>query len=545
VISRTILALAALCALATMSDSSAAGQAPAAAATATSSAASTEHFDVSEYRVLGNSVLSNRQIEGVLYSRLGPDKTLADVDAARQALEAAYHDLGYSTVFVDIPPQEVKNGIVRLHVTEARVRERTISGARYFSEGRILEQLPATQPGSVPNLTDLQQQLNALNGETTDRSVVPILKAGPIPGTTDLALKVEDHLPLHGSLELDNQRTPDSKPLRATLGMSYDNLFADLDSVSAQYTSAPQKWSEVGVFNANYSFHPLDGGIRPSVSFTNSSSNVATIGTLGVLGDGQVVGGRVNWPVLQLPGDSQSLTLGLDYKHFRNTIDLESTTPQSGGKTIEPISYLNASLSYGGFWQRSGASGGVAQSGSLNISANFGPRGVSNSAIDFANSRYQARGNYAYLHLDAAFTTRLPAAMLLTLRAAGQFAQDPLVVYEQESIAGAQNVRGYLEAEVLGDDALRGTLQLQSPPLTHHGYLLGDMFLFLDAGRSHEIDALAGEAGDTSLRSVGAGLDLLPGHHVAGSLTWADPLLNGPRTPAHDSRLLFDLKGSF
>jgi hemolysin activation/secretion protein len=510
-----------------------------------SSATPTEHFDVSEYRVLGNTVLSNRQIEGVLYPRLGKDKTLADVDAARQALEAAYHDLGYATVFVDIPPQEVRDGIVRLHVTEARVRVRTISGARYFSEGRILEQLPAAQPGSVPRLNDLQQQLDALNVQTPDRSVVPILKAGPMPGTTDLAFKVEDHLPLHGSIELDNQNTADSKPLRTTIGLSYDNLFGQLDSASVQYTSAPQRWNQVGVFNANYSLHPFDGGIRPSLSFTNSSSNVATIGTLGVLGDGQVIGGRLNWPVLQLPGDSQSLTLGLDYKHFRNTIDLESTTPTTGGVTIEPISYLNASLSYGGFWQRAGASGAVAQSGSLNISANVGPRGVSNSAVDFSNSRYQGRGNYAYLHLDAAFMTRLPAAMLLTLRAAAQISQDPLVVYEQDSIAGVQNVRGYLEAEVLGDDALRGTLQLQSPPLTRRGYLLGDMFIFFDAGRSHEIDALPGEAADTSLRSVGAGLDLLPGHRIAGSVTWADPLQGGPRTPAHDSRLLFDLKGSF
>src|SRR5580692_8900935 len=123
-------------------------------------AAADQRFDVHEYRVLGNTVLTARQIEGVLYPLLGDGKSMTDVEAARTALENAYHSLGYATVFVDVPPQEVTESIVRLRVTEGRIHERTIHGARYFSEGHILEQLPATQPGTVPKMSDLQQQVN-------------------------------------------------------------------------------------------------------------------------------------------------------------------------------------------------------------------------------------------------------------------------------------------------------------------------------------------------------------------------------------------------
>jgi hemolysin activation/secretion protein len=516
------------------------GAAEVTAATATSPDKPAQHFDVREYRVLGNTVLSNRQIEGVLYPRLGSARTFDDVEAARAALEAAYHALGYATVFVDIPPQEVTEGVVRLHVTEGRLRERTISGARYFSEGRILAQLPATEPGVVPKLNDLQQQLNAVNAQSADRSVVPVLRAGPVPGTMDLALKVDDHLPLHGNIEFDNQNTPDSKPLRATFGLSYNNLFNDLDGIMAQYTVAPQKWSQVGVLNAGYYFHPLGDGIRPSISFTNSSSNVATVGTLGVLGKGQIIGARLSEPLLELPGNTQSLTFGVDYKHFHNTLDLNTT-----GVQIEASSYLNASLAYNGVWQRLAPSGSLLQTGSVNLTANLGPRGIANSDADFQAGRIQGRGNYAYLRLEGAFTTRLPLDLELILRAAGQAALEQLIVYEQESISGADGVRGYLEAEDLGDTAVKGTVQLQSPAWSRHGYSFGDAFVFFDAGQSHYIDALAGEPDNVELRSLGAGLDLLPGHSVTGSLTWADPLLPGPRTRAHDSRVLFDLKGSF
>src|ERR1700737_1940917 len=75
------------------------------AADAAEAAKTEQHFDVQEYRVLGNTVLTGRDIERLLYPLLGLNKTLTDVESARTALEALYHDRGYGTVFVDIPPQ--------------------------------------------------------------------------------------------------------------------------------------------------------------------------------------------------------------------------------------------------------------------------------------------------------------------------------------------------------------------------------------------------------------------------------------------------------
>ena len=69
----------------------------------------------------------------------------------------------------------------------------------------MIAALPAAKPGGVLQLSKLQEELTAVNTQTPDRSVVPVLKAGSAPGTVDLALQVTDHLPLHGSLEINNQ----------------------------------------------------------------------------------------------------------------------------------------------------------------------------------------------------------------------------------------------------------------------------------------------------------------------------------------------------
>jgi hemolysin activation/secretion protein len=504
-------------------------------------AAPVAYFNVHEYRVLGNSVLSNREIETVLYPLLGDHKTLTDVEVARAALEKTYHDRGFATVFVDIPEQDVSDQIVRLKATEGRLHEVHISGARYFSERKIMAALPSAAAGTVPNIPVLQDQLSAVNIKTADRNVVPILKAGPVPGTVDLALRVDDHLPLHGSVEFDNQYTPYTKPLRATVSLSYANLFNEFDNVSVQYQMSPQNTNQVKVLAANYAWGALANGLRPSVSFIDSNSNVPAISTLGVLGKGQVYGARLTFPLTDAPGMPQSLTFGVDYKHFLESIALgpQGTSQTTGQLVNTPISYANLSLAFSGNW-----SSDVLQ-GAVSTTADFGPRGAPNNPETFANKRFKAQSNYFYWKIDGSLYVYLPKGFQLTLKADGQFAVEPLITNEDFSITGANAVRGYLEAESLSDSGIVGTVQLQSPIWRVKTFALGDAFVFYDSGHSHVIDALPGEPVALTLHSWGAGLNLLPGKMVTGSLTWADPLVNGPNTRRGDSKLLFIVRGAF
>lgn len=504
------------------------------AGNAATSASQENRFDVHEYRVLGNTVLSNRDIETALYPLLGDGKTLADVEVARATLEKAYHDHGYMTVFIDIPEQDVEDAIIRLKVTEGRLHDVHIAGARYFSERKILAAVPAATQGTVPNLPALQDQLSAVGLKTADRSVVPILKAGPYPGTVDLALKVDDHLPLHGSLELDNQNTPSTKPLRASASLAYSNLFQEFDSLAFQYQVAPQEVSQVNVVALNYAWGSAWGGLHPSVYYIHSNSDVPTVGTIGVLGKGEIAGARFAYFVDESRTSPQSITFGFDYKHFRQTIGLAG-----GDGTNTPITYTNLSLAYSGTWSSDFLAGSLASS------ADFGPRGIPNNQGTFGNKRFQGQANYFYVKLDGSLVAHLPAGFQVMLRGDGQFAAEPLITNEDFSITGASAVRGYLEAEVLADKGLVGSVQFQSPIAKWSGFPLGDLFVFYDAGRANLIDPLPNEPASTVLRSWGAGLNLLPSFWLNGVLTWADPLKSGPTTRRGDSRLLFLVRGSF
>jgi hemolysin activation/secretion protein len=496
--------------------------------------AKTPHFDVGEIRVLGNSTLAPIDIERIIYPFVGPGKTINDLNAARVALENAYHSRGYGTVFVDLPEQELVDGLVRLKVTEGRLASVQISGTRYFSNRRILAAMPEARPGVVPNLPKLQEQISAVNAASAERSVVPILKAGTQPGTVALALKVQDHLPLHASIELNNQQTQGTRALRGLISLSYDNLFGRLDQISLLYEDAPQQPDQVGVLAANLAVHLYDGGPALSMYYIDSKTNVVSAGTLGVLGKGSIYGLRLPVSFANSADFSSTLTYGLDYKHFLQSITVD---PQTGFNT--PNSYLELSMDYSAAWRSEHLQT------TLDTAANFGSRQLVNDTAHFAAARYQGRANFFFLRGSAAATYILPAGFQLTGRLSGQGAVEPLISNEYFSIAGSDGVRGYLESEEFGDDAIKGTFQVASPqwrPGSHA--VAADMFIFFDDGRVTFLSPLPGQPTHAQLRSAGLGIDLLASRHFSAALTWAYPLVSASVTSAGDSRVLFVVRGS-
>jgi hemolysin activation/secretion protein len=504
-------------------------------ATTDTSTPSQERFNISEYRVLNNSVLPPIEVERAVYPFLGPQKTFDDIQSAKSALEKAYKNAGYSTVWVDIPEQSIDAGIVRLKVTEGRLDRVRVSGARFFAGRTILEATPSLSPGQVPHFPDVQRELNQVNSASRDRSVTPVLRSGRTPGTVDVELKMRDELPLHGGAEFNNRYTADTSQTRASVNLSYDNLWGRFHSLALQYQTAPQERQEARVIAATYAM-PLTASSVLAFYGVDTNSDVATVGTLSVLGRGRIYGTRYT---LRLPGAPRyfhNLTFGADYKDFKEDVRL---TTDVGLRT--PIQYANWSLSYGGTMSTE------RRLTSLNVSANFGIRGFANDALEFENKRFKARPDYFYLRADAAHERPLIFGTRLALRVAAQFTTEPLISNEQFAIGGMDSVRGYLESEELGDLGFSGSVELRTPSLgawpRHVSQLY--LFAFCDAGVVSIIDPLPGQARRSDLSSWGLGFRFNGFGGLQAILDWAYPLVPAANTDAGDSRLDFRVRYDF
>ena len=500
-------------------------------------AAAGDRFAILEFRVLHNTVLAARQVERAVYPHLGAEMTFNDVQAARADLEKAYRDAGFSTVYVDIPEQSVDSGIIRLSVTEGRLDHVAVRGTRYFMNRRILAAVPSLEPGTVPHFPEVQQELARLNQASPDLRVAPILKPGPMPGTVDVDLKVKDDLPLHASAEVNDRYTADTSHTRVNVNVSYDNLFQRYQSLSLQYQTAPENSRDAKVLAATY-LAPLTGlGTTVALFAVSTDSDVATVGTLAVLGKGHVYGSRY---IIPLPPSGKffpTLTFGLDLKKFDENVLLES-----GSGLQTPIKYLNWSAVFGGsLVQERGST-------SFTIATNFGIRGLLNDPIEFESKRFDAKPDYMYWHADASHVQPLLWGTEVALRMAGQYTTEPLIDNEQFAIGGVDSVRGYLEAEDLGDIGIEGSVELRSPHLDsafgihpREAYV----YLFYDAGVVSLIDPLPSQIARHDLQGWGVGFRVSGFAGFDAGLDWARSLVSTTYESVGDSRIHFHFRYGF
>lgn len=502
-------------------------------------------FDIREYRVEGNTLLATSIVERTLYPLLGERKSLPDVEAARQDLEKRYREAGYVGVLVDIPEQQVNEGIVRLKVTEGRIESLRISGSRYFTPARLREFVPSLAEGTIMNTAAVQAELYALNSASGDRSVTPVIRAGRTPGTTEVELKVADAAPLHGTVEINDRYSRDTSKLRASASLRYDNLWQREHGFSLQYQTAPEKPSEVRVWSGTYIARLPELNSVLAAYAVKSDSETSTVGSLSVVGNGNIFGLR---DIVMLPGDenhNHTLTLGVDYKDFKESVRL-----QGADAVNTPIDYAVFSAQYGATLR------GAAASTRLAGSINFGLRGLSNDRVDclgqelneFECKRHLAKPNFLSLRASAEDTRQFTSWFTFYTKLDGQWTGDPLISNEQYGAGGAESVRGYTESAQLGDVGVTGTLEARFPVQRESWADAVQVFhvsLFVDGAALRVLEPLPGQEAAHELSSVGIGVRLSAWKHLNAALDWAQVFKASSDLQAGDMRVHFRVEYTF
>ncbi|HEY3698315.1 MAG TPA: ShlB/FhaC/HecB family hemolysin secretion/activation protein, partial [Spongiibacteraceae bacterium] len=484
----------------------------------------------------GNTLLETERIETSVSPYLGPQRAISDVNAAAANLERAFRDAGYPTIYVDVPEQNVVDGVVTLRITEGRIGRVHIEGARYFSPNGIREKLASVQPGEVLHVPAMQAELNAVNAQSADLKVVPVLKPGKTPGLVDVDLKVKDSNPLHGSVDLNNYNSANTTESRLSVGLSYDNLWQQQHSLAVQWQTAPQKPSEVDVLVATYIAPWFDTNNRVAIYAIDSNSDVASVGSIDVVGNGKIYGARF---VMPLPSDRkyvQSFSFGADYKDYSEIIRLDPTN-----KIKTPIDYAVWTFQYNATQ--------FTPSSQLqwSLSANFGIRGVGNSDQEFIDKRNRAQANFAYLRgsIDRTDTFATDWQLLSSFRA--QFSNSPLINNEQFSAGGSRSVRGYYESQVLGDNGVSLGLEMRTPKLIDKIDKLDDLRLlaFLEGARLRVQDALPGQEDTIDIAGTGIGFVMRAWNSVDLTMDWAYALKQNGNIDRGDQRIGADLLWKF
>ena len=418
-------------------------------------AQSNPEFSIRGYQVEGNTLLAQDKISVAVMPFTGPRSTFETIQQALEALEKAYVAAGYGSVRIEIPEQDVAQGVVKLTVVEARLDKVLVEGPKFHDEANILQSLPALVQGRVVNFDDLQRNLTQANESNAKQTSVALRRAesGPM---VDAVVRVVDENPLRVALSLDNTGSDSTGNYRLGVSAQYANLFNRDHAVSAQVVSSPGRFDKVLIVGLGY--HVPLYALGHSLDFAAGYSNVDSgqLDAFTISGSGVILSARYNQNLARWGDWQHKVSYALDHRAYNNSV-----VPAAGGSSQVPnLTVHPLSLSYSGSLRD--AQQDLAAS--VTLTRNL-PGGSNGSTADFnqPGGRLGAEAAFTTFKFSANLTQRFSNAWSLRAALSGQYTNDLLIAAEQFGAGGAESVRGFQEREVAADKGLRVGLEIWGP----------------------------------------------------------------------------------
>jgi len=480
-------------------------------------------FDISEFKIEGNELISTDELKSLVQPYTGKGKDFGAVQQALEALQDVYQERGYNAVRVTLPEQELEIGVVLFRVFEQKVSLIKVEGNQFYGAENALLPVPSLKEGENPNINKIGSALKVANENPSKQTTVLFTDSETVENTVEATVKIKDEKPWKVYATLDNTGSRESGHGRISLGYQHFNLFDRDHRATAQFitnTHYPDEYfnseRQVKVFAFAYTIPVYSLG--DSVDFvaaysdtTSSSPTSITPGLLGsISGKGLILGARYNHNLPKVKDFDHKLSLTFDNRDTR-AVSTALLGPISPAVSTTPLG-----LTYSGIWAPGEQQLSFSASAAMNL-ASFDKHG---DKTDFAP--FAAESNFKKYNLSVDYLRQLPMDWQFHAAASAQFTSDHLVALEQYRAGGADTVRGFHESAVSGDKGYRWSIEAITPDI---GKKIGDNFslrglVFTEhAHVSSNTDTTGvNNASRFGIGSVGGGLRLGYGKYFAGKL---------------------------
>jgi len=473
---------------------------------------------VTQFEVIGNTVFSQAELSQVLEPFTKHPISFAELLKAQEAISQLYLKSGYITSGAFIPPQELKDGVVKIEVIEGEVESINITGLQRLKASYLRSRLGLATKAPL-NKNRLIQSLQILQLDPLIANLSAELAAGSRPGVSTLEIKVQEAKAFSSQLTIDNQRSPSIGSIRRQLQISHNNLLGFGDRFHIGYVNTDGSDS---LDDLSYSIpiNPYNGTISLSYSLTNSNIIEKPFNTLDIQSKSRNYQITYRQPLKQTPNEEFNVGLTASRQESQTSL-LNIPFPLSIGANDQGETKISALRFFQEYTQRNSQ-----QVFALRSQFSFGINALGSTINNKApDSEFISwRGQSQYLRLLTPDTT-------LLLRSDLQLADRPLVALEQLSIGGQQSVRGYRQDQLLADNGLFASAELRGSivkiPKWQTTVQLSPFFDFGTVWNHSDSEV---KIPKKTLSSVGLGLRFLVGNNFNARIDWGIPLVKLDRS---------------
>lgn len=486
---------------------------------------------VQRVEVLGSTAFSQAELQAAVASFIGQEATFEDLLAIRAAITTLYTEKGYTTSGAFLPPQDVTNGVVQIQVVEGAIEKIDIQGLRRLRTSYVRSRFKlATQP--PVNIRRLEEVLQLLQDNPLISNVQAELSAGTAPGLSVLTLTLKEAQPLTASFLVENRDSPNVGSIRGTASITHNNFLGFGDRFSVDYGMSQ------GI-NAYNIYYELPINARNSAVYLRYNKSISRIvetpfNYVDASADASYLSIGFRQPLVKTIDSEFILGLSLDLRRSQTFLfgDAPFSFPPLADSEQGKTRLNVLRFSQEGF-NRSKTQVLAARS-----QFSFGLDVFDTTVTDSgADGRFTSWLGQFY------WAKSLGKDTVLIARAAAQLSFDPLLSTEQFSFSGNETVRGYRQSQLLADNGIMGSLEVQFP-IVRKSSGIGTIQLipFFDIGTAWSNQEKL--IGSTTLASLGLGLRWQLDSTFSARLDWGIPLVyvNNRGDTLQDNGIYFSIR---
>ncbi|GMT43471.1 MAG: heme utilization protein [bacterium] len=448
---------------------------------------------VKQIEVVGNTVLSSKEIKAVVSPYEGKSLTFSQMRNIASLITKRYHDKGYTLSKAYLPRQKMAGHILKIAVLEARAGKLTITGKHhYYSDKFIRKYFEPLLNDKAFNQHDLERAVLLLN-DYPKLKVKVNLKKGAAPDTTDLVVAANNSIPVSAILDYNNFGSKYTSKNRFGATFNIGSL-AVPGSMLSMRAIVGNKYDSMHFGRISYSVPLGVRGFRTGAYYGTGNYAVGKdLEVLNIKGTSVNYGIYASYPFIKEVTRSLTGKVGFDVINTKNTM-LGQMTSKDKIRTLS----LGADYELLTAYSRNFLNFTVTQ-GLGNVLG-----GMDNN--DPYASRVGADNDFTKFGFSLMRLQKISTPVFLLLKVSGQYSPSNLISYEQFYIGGADSVRGFAQSEYGGDSGYAATAELRIAPLADKKLL--QLALFIDNGGIHVNNAVVGQKSSRSLTGIGTGVRL-------------------------------------
>jgi hemolysin activation/secretion protein len=410
-------------------------------------------FVLRDVNIIGNTVLDEASIRGVIDPYLGKPVTTADLEEIRRQLTLLYINRGYINSGVIIPDQNVVNGVVAFHFVEGRVTDIEVSGTDHFNPEYFRSRLKRgiESPFNVGNLGNEQQIL--LQSSLVRRLNLELLP-GLEPGEARLHADVLEGNRYSLSAQIADDQSPTVGPVRGQLQGSIANILGFNDILTAQYGRS-QGLNDGYV---SYAVPIASDDTRVSLRYDKNGVVVITpeLSPLHTTSTFSSVAVGLSRPIYRTSEAAFTLGLSLERRE-QQTFLLGMPFPLIAGSDSNGKAIVTPMRLYQDWLDRDAEHAFAARS-----TFSFGLQTLGATRTPSPLVGTPSANFFSWLG-QAQYVRRIYEDWEVLVRSDVQLANRPLFQMEQIAFGGLGSVRGYRTYLTVTDDGFLGSAELRIP----------------------------------------------------------------------------------